>query len=291
MEEKFTPIRTSFTKPYSTERILKLKRILEQAHSKGRPRYFEIMVDGFKVVYRTNDLSEFDLFEEHVDEDTNEVVFILYSDNATSPRNTRHIFKLKEEEKENKKEQPKEIPQPTQIGLSGAEVDLKLKEAMEKFTLDARVKELEKDLQQKTKQLQKAEEYIDKLTEKNEQLQTQFSETEKKLNLLGAAERVLTNPHLSNNVASLAGVLSGVPGKDEKEEKKEEKKEQQGEATFSKKKKEEPLTEDQKRHLQIVQAMEKELEGEELHTLMKINDVLITDKKKIPEVAYLLELK
>ena len=68
-----------------------------------------------------------------------------------------------------------------------------------------------------------------------------------------------------------------------------EEKKPEGDVSFTKKT-EPVINEMQKRHLQVIQAMEQELNEDQLHTLMRINDTLITDKTKIPDVADLLDL-
>lgn len=277
MENEIMTYRTSDTQPYTTEKLLKVKRLLEKAKERNTPRYFEIVVDGFKVVQRTNDLSEFDSHEEFVDDDTREVVILLYSDNPTSPRNTKHIFRLKEI----KKEIPVPVV-PVQQGLSGVELQAKIDEVVEKKDMQNQIKDLQKQLEDSQKKLTEADEYIEKLEDLKENLEKEVEEVKRK-----SGERwmkLAENPPLWVQqlvVGKITGTeLSGT-----------EQKPNEGEVTFSKKSSSSSLSEEQKRHLQVIQAMEQELNEEQLHLLMQINDSLITDKTKIPEVADLLDLK
>lgn len=276
MENEIMTYRTSDTQPYTTDKLLKVKRLLEKAKERNTPRYFEIVVDGFKVVQRTNDLSEFDSHEEFVDDDTREVVILLYSDNPTSPRNTKHIFRLKEI----KKEIPAPVV-PVQQGLSGVELQAKIDEVVEKKDMQNQIKDLQKQLEDSQKKLTEADEYIEKLEDLKENLEKEVEEVKRK-----SGERwmkLAENPPLWVQqlvVGKITGAeLSGT-----------EQKSNEGEVTFSKKTSSNPLSEEQKRHLQVIQAMEQELNEEQLHLLMQINDSLITDKTKIPEVADLLDL-
>lgn len=267
--------RTSDVQPYTTEKLLKVKRLLEKAKEKNTPRYYEIMVDGFKVVQRTNDLSDFDSHEEFVDEDTREVVVLLYSESPTSPRNTKHIFRLKEI----KKETP--VVTPVQQGLSGVELQAKIDEVVERKDMQNQIKDLQKQLEDAQKKNTEADEYIDQLEEKVQTLEKEVEEVKSK-----TGERwmkLAENPPMWVQqlvVGKITGnALSGT-----------EQKEPEGDVTFSKKSSNAGLSEAQQRHLQVIQAMEQELNEEQLHTLMQINDTLITDKDKIPEVADLLDL-
>lgn len=267
--------RTSDVQPYTTEKLLKVKRLLEKAKEKNTPRYYEIMVDGFKVVQRTNDLSDFDSHEEFVDEDTREVVVLLYSESPTSPRNTKHIFRLKEI----KKETP--VVTPMQQGLSGVELQAKIDEVVERKDMQNQIKDLQKQLEDAQKKNTEADEYIDQLEEKVQTLEKEVEEVKSK-----TGERwmkLAENPPMWVQqlvVGKITGnALSGT-----------EQKEPEGDVTFSKKSSNAGLSEAQQRHLQVIQAMEQELNEEQLHTLMQINDTLITDKDKIPEVADLLDL-
>jgi len=267
--------RTSDVQPYTTEKLLKVKRLLEKAREKNTPRYYEIMVDGFKVVQRTNDLSDFDSHEEFVDEDTREVVVLLYSESPTSPRNTKHIFRLREM----KKEMP--VVAPVQQGLSGIELQAKIDEVVERKDMQNQIKELQKQLEDSNKRVAEADEYIDQLEDKVQTLEKEVEDVKSK-----TGERwmkLAENPPMWVQqlvVGKITG--NGLSGTEQKE--------QEGEVTFSKKSSEAGLSESQKRHLQVIQAMEQELNEEQLHTLMQINDTLITDKDKIPEVADLLDL-
>jgi hypothetical protein len=275
MENEIMSYRTSDVQPYTTEKLLKVKRLLEKAREKNTPRYYEIMVDGFKVVQRTNDLSDFDSHEEFVDEDTREVVVLLYSESPTSPRNTKHIFRLREM----KKEMP--VVAPVQQGLSGIELQAKIDEVVERKDMQNQIKELQKQLEDSNKRVAEADEYIDQLEDKVQTLEKEVEDVKSK-----TGERwmkLAENPPMWVQqlvVGKITG--NGLSGTEQKE--------QEGEVTFSKKSSEAGLSESQKRHLQVIQAMEQELNEEQLHTLMQINDTLITDKDKIPEVADLLDL-
>jgi hypothetical protein len=76
---------------YEPKKIEKLKDLLANLAEKGQPRPFEILVDNFKVVPKTEDTEQFDLYENYLYSDTKEIEFRIYHTNH-SPRNDKHIF-------------------------------------------------------------------------------------------------------------------------------------------------------------------------------------------------------
>lgn len=80
---------------YSAEKINSFKGILIGKVEKGKPVDYEIRVDGFAVVSRTNDPAHFDDYKKFVIDSTETVNIILYE--GQSRNNTNHMF-VKEKE-------------------------------------------------------------------------------------------------------------------------------------------------------------------------------------------------
>lgn len=74
-------------------KIDKLKHYLEDMTSKSQSRHYEIFVDGLKVVPKTDDTSQFDTYEQYMDEDTQKIRILVYNSNL-SPRNDQFCFTL-----------------------------------------------------------------------------------------------------------------------------------------------------------------------------------------------------
>src|ERR1035437_2591098 len=133
---------------YSERKIENLYNFLQSAKEQGDPEDFEIFVDAFKVVKRTNDLTRFESYTNFIQPETKELTIIIYD--GTSPRNTKHVFTIKEDNKN---------------GLSGVDVDTRIEEKLrvekERWETDLLKKENEK---LKT-ELAEAEAYIDELEE------------------------------------------------------------------------------------------------------------------------------
>lgn len=131
---------------YEQKKIDRLLNHLRIYHEKGHPIDFEIFVDGFKAVRRTNDLDMFSLYEDFVDADTKTVEFLFYTGNSNN--NHKHIFTFGSTQAS---EQTKE-------DLSGVDVEERIEEGVQRRLREARFTELEaenKELQEEIRDLEK----------------------------------------------------------------------------------------------------------------------------------------
>lgn len=78
---------------YDPKKIEKLKDLLTNFSERNQPRPYEIFVDTFKVVPKTEDAAQFDLYENYLDSDTNEITIKIYN-TSNSPRNDQYIFTM-----------------------------------------------------------------------------------------------------------------------------------------------------------------------------------------------------
>lgn len=76
---------------YNAEKVEMLRNILLREASKGKAKDFEIFVDNFKVVSRTNDVAEFDDWEMAKRTGTQSISILLYDGSGTN-RNSKHTF-------------------------------------------------------------------------------------------------------------------------------------------------------------------------------------------------------
>lgn len=144
------------TEAYDQLKIDKLKLYLQAQAEKGSPRYYEVFVDNLKAVHKTNDVAEFDSYEDYMTEDTDKIRILIYSTNMTSPRNDQYCYRMK------KIEEPKQ-----QItvapALSGLEIENRIEEKLQTHRDKWEYDLLKKELEQTKKQLKEAEEYAGKL--------------------------------------------------------------------------------------------------------------------------------
>ena len=143
----------SIYETYSRQKIDTLYQYLQNSKEQGEPEDYEIFVDAFKVVKRTQDLNRFETYSDYIQPETKEVTVVIYD--GTSPRNTKHIFKLKEDADKQ--------------ALSGLEIDSRINERIkaekEKWETDL----LRKENEELKQELADADEEIEKLEAQLEQ--------------------------------------------------------------------------------------------------------------------------
>lgn len=136
---------------YSEQKIDNLYNYLQSSKEQGEAEDYEIFVDAFKVVKRTNDLTRFESYSNYIQPETKTLTIVIYD--GTSPRNTKHIFTIKEENTN---------------GLSGVDVDTRIEEKLrtekEKWDTDL----LKVKYEELKTELADAEKYIDELEDKLE---------------------------------------------------------------------------------------------------------------------------
>lgn len=136
---------------YSEQKIDNLFNYLQSSKEQGEAEDYEIFVDAFKVVKRTNDLTRFESYSNYIQPETKALTIVIYD--GTSPRNTKHIFTIKEENAN---------------GLSGMDVDTRIEEKLrtekEKWDTDL----LKVKYEELKTELADAEKYIDELEDKLE---------------------------------------------------------------------------------------------------------------------------
>lgn len=181
---------------YSQGRIDVVRRFLQRETDKGKPRDYEIIVDGFKIVSRTDDLKEFEDYEQELKEDTRNISILVY-DGPNTNRNTRHSFSL--EGSGNTLSGLGEIDQIISQRLSEREREYELQRTQEKLSATEQ-------------QLAEAEEFADQLEQRIRDMeQARYTNAVS----LGEVASALLSGILQKNAGkipmgqSLAGLLSG----------------------------------------------------------------------------------
>jgi hypothetical protein len=115
---------------YSPDKMDNLLQYLQCSKEQGEPEDFEIFVDTFKVVKRTNDINRFENYSNYIRPQTKSISVLIYD--GASPRNTKHTFILKDDKQ----------------ALSGVDIDNRINEKIstekEKWEGDLLKKEYEK---------------------------------------------------------------------------------------------------------------------------------------------------
>lgn len=262
MEEKQNA--NPISKKYSPFNLEQFKNWLKDMKEKGETKYFEVYVDDFKVVSKTDNPDHFDSHEQFVDDETEKIRVLVYN-TEKSNRYKQHVFKLKDSSQQ----------------LNGVEVEKKIEEginrglkAMEEKLLCDQVK---KELEATQFKLKESEEW-------NEKLEGIIDETKKKLeDAKGMSDftgiiKDLALPHILGKKSEEKSSLSG------NEKPKEE-------ASFKMKSSEEnDLSEDDKFFLDFGGKMKSAFSKEEFDMVFDIISEFVKDKANIKPVTELLNI-
>jgi len=269
---------------YDQLKIDKLKLYLQTQADRNAARFYEIYVDNLKAVHKTNDIQEFDSYEDYMTEDTDRIRILVYSTNSQSPRNDQYVYRMK------KQDEQKTVVQ--QQGLSGIEIESRMEEKLqthrERWEHEALVKELEQTKQQ----LKESEEYAEKLAAELQEYRS------KKLHWgnvnLGELASVVVEGIVRRNpqmVAKLPGgeALAGIIEQDNKE-RGTTTPTQETEVSFKKKSDAPELSDEEKGYLNFMRGIAESFDDEEIVILTQVITKLEEDTTQLKPVAELLNI-
>lgn len=189
------------TEKYDQAKIDRLKNFLAKMAEKGQPRFYEIFVDSFKAVPKTDDVAEFDSYEEFQSEDTEKIRILLYN-TGNSPRNDQYVFMLKQQQAN---------------GLNGVgDINSIVQEKLDARDKEFEMRQLQAEFDRVKGDLEEAEEHIEDLEKKIEELNKQKGI--KEMNLGNVLSHVTTSLIQSSpNIVKkypLLGALGALAGDD-----------------------------------------------------------------------------
>lgn len=271
---------------YDLVLIENLRRVMKTEAEEGAPQSYAIYVDGLKVVSRTLSIEKFERYKSYPVVDFLKVTLFM---GASTPNCVHHIFRKNFKAKENLGSVKNEIPAGY---LSGIEVQKMIDETINKERLNNKITSLEKELSEKErniadrdKQIKEADDYISKLQTGIESLKSQIDD--KKSAIYKHLIDLVKNPPSWAQMMWLGKATKNAP----KQLTGTETKEDENDEVVDLRNKNSALTDDEKRHLAVIRRMEEELEDDELHLLMLVNDKLIEDPKLIPVVADCVDIQ
>lgn len=269
---------------YDQLKIDKLKLYLQTQADRNATRFYEIYVDNLKAVHKTNDIQEFDSYEDYMTEDTERIRILVYTTNSQSPRNDQYVYRMK------KQDEQKTIVQ--QQGLSGIEIESRMEEKLqthrERWEHEALVKELEQTKQQ----LKESEEYAEKLAA--ELLEYKGKKLHWGNVNLGELASVVVEGIVRRNpqmVAKLPGgeTLAGIIEQDNKE-RGTTTPTQETEVSFKKKSDTPELSDEEKGYLNFMRGIAESFDDEEIVILTQVITKLEEDTTQLKPVAELLNI-
>lgn len=142
--------------PYDTHEIESVKQILISESKNATPLFFEVKIDGFMKIRKTNNVARFDELYSFINDKTKELVIFIY----TEPNNDKkewYKFRLKEE--------------PETKSMNGFDIDAKVDEKMKVFEKDMEHKQTKEKLREEQEKIKSAEQYIEILENRIESMQ------------------------------------------------------------------------------------------------------------------------
>lgn len=183
---------------FEQSRIDSIKRYLQREAEKHRTKDYEIIVDGFKVVSRTDNLEEFEDYEQEIKNNTRNLSILVF-DGPNTNRNTRYSFVLQGE---------LSTPQPKTLNGLG-EIDQIIQEKLDAKEKEFELKQLQEKLSDTQQALEEAEEYT-------ELLEKEISELKEKRLVQSTNWGEVLNGFLAaaakNNKSQLGQALAGLLG-------------------------------------------------------------------------------
>jgi hypothetical protein len=265
---------------YSEQKIDNLYNYLQNSKEQGESEDYEIFVDAFKVVKRTNDLARFESYSNFIQPETKAVTIVIYD--GTSPRNTKHIFTIKEDNTN---------------GLSGVDVDTRIEEKLRLEKEKWETELLKKENERLQTELTEAEAYIEELEDNAEKAK------DKKFRMgdvnVGEFASVMLEGFVRRNPQMLSKLPGGeaLAGVIEQDNAEREKilldKSPEPEVTFKKKSSstESVLSEEDKSYLDFIKSLKDKFDHEQMTSVMLILDVLAKNPNDInPTIQYLSDL-
>lgn len=271
---------------YSAEKIEKLHEYLKRYHQLGQPIDYEILVDGFRAVRRTNDPEVFYQFDTFVNADTQNIEIVFYQ--GSSNNNERFLFLLTDTpiQRNNQDEQ----------SLSGIEIQNRILDGINK---ERERWEMEKLLEEK-KQLEKDnadyEAWIGELEEDKKNLEEEITVLKAGQNPLNSLLGELGSSFVTGMLKKNPGILKALPGGEtlsgfisETDDRPTTSNEQE-ESTVKVKPKAEPDAQD-KEAIEFIKGLQHVFSQEEFIKVMQVLDSLASDKNNIDVVIQLLTSK
>ncbi len=254
---------------YDPNKVERLAEHLRLYQEKGQPIDFEIIVDGFKVVRRTNDPNMFSMYENFVDADTRSMEILLYT--GTSNNNDKRIFFFGDVPKE---------------GLSGVEVNNLVKEEVQQKLREKEYDDLKVENEKLQGEIKDLEKEVEQLEKDKAEMEASQSPLKGFLGEIGSSfveSFIRRNPNI---VKSIPGgeALAGLIEKDNKRKDKEEQSQSTEETEVSFQPKGNngaSLSEEEQAAITFVNQLNTQFTKDEFDNVLLILQILADDKGKI----------
>jgi FtsZ-binding cell division protein ZapB len=260
---------------YEQKKIDNLIQYLRLYNDKGQPIDYEILVDGFKAVRRTNDPDMFTMFENFVTADTRSIEVLLFT--GSSNNNEKRIFYFGD--------QPKE-------GLSGLDVKNIVDEEVQRKLREKEYETLKDDNKKLQQHIADLESEVEELEKQNARLEMKQSPLNSFLGDIGSSlveSFVKRNPKLMAAFPggeALAGLLQSS-----NEEEQVEQQLPESEVSFKPKASTGTINEEDQAAIQFVNQLKSQFTKDEFERVLHILQTLADDKSKIDLIMNHVNIK
>jgi hypothetical protein len=270
---------------FDQNKIDRLKNHLNVMAEKNKAKFFEIFVDNLKAVPKTDEISDFEAYEDYINVDTEQVKIVIYN-TALSPRNDQYVFLLKAKNREDA----------LNLGLNGIGTPIQKfsKTSISEWRENKAIKsEQEIEIQFLKKENSRLARLIEEKDECILQLEQLVEKTKKGNNFLsgyhiGDILGVAVEGLVSRNKGKLANIpiLAGLAGLNKREtEPSTEKKEADAEVNFQKMEESTnattSLSEEDAHDLELIKEIQSKFSEDEFGTILEILDEFAVDKELI----------
>lgn len=150
---------TTVREAYNPEKIEQIRKLLDMQIRKGLPVKFEIHIDSLTVVPKTNDINEFDTYEDYLSSGTRNMRLLIYDSISGAEQVNECLYKMSNYMSQS-------LPAATSSGLDGVELQDRITEQV-----NTKIAEIEskRELKETKEQLKAAESEIESLNRELEQ--------------------------------------------------------------------------------------------------------------------------
>ncbi|MBO9565545.1 MAG: hypothetical protein J7621_22400 [Niastella sp.] len=265
---------------FDQHKVDSLKRYLQREAEKDRPKDYEIMIDGFRVVSRTSDIKEFDDYEQELRGD-NRNLSILVFDGPGTNRNTRYSFALQGD-----------TTVRTQSPTNGlGEIEQVIADKLAEREREIELQQLKDQLKTTKAQLTESEEYAEILQKRIKDMEAQrYTHAVS----IGEVASVVLKTIVKQHAAKIPGgqALAGLLGADMQEELPAPiPEETPASVSFEKQPEQEPVDEQTRNRLSLIAQMQERFNEQQMIAAFTILDALAAAPDKIDSVLALLGLQ
>lgn len=265
---------------FDQHKIDSLKRYLLRERENNRIKDFEIIVDSFKVVSRTNNIEEFEDYEQEIKENTRNLSILIF-DGPETPRNTRYSFSLGDA-----------ISRNSQPANGLGEIDQVIAQKLEEHERVHELNRLKEQLSATKEQLTEAEEYAYSLEKRIKSMEEKrYTQAVS----LGEVASVVLKSLVRQHASKIPGgqALAGLLGADDVDTSTTPSIPLANESSvsFEKKSDTEPITEETRNRLSLIGQMQERFTESQMIAVFSIIDCMAADPSKITEVLTLLHLQ